>query len=129
MKNRILIAWLLVLALALTGCGEGAGTETTGSGWKEAETTGETEDTANNSSAVGTAVDTSDMFSDRDYRTEYDESKSAVIQLSGDTAACSSDAVQISGSTVTITDEGTYILRGTLEDGMIIVNADENDML
>ena len=46
MKNRILIAWLLVLALALTGCGEGAGTETTGSGWKEAETTGETEDTA-----------------------------------------------------------------------------------
>lgn len=129
MKNRILIAWLLVLALALTGCGEGAGTETTGSGWKEAETTGETEDTANNSSAVGTAVDTSDMFSDRDYRTEYDESKSAVIQLSGDTAACSSDAVQISGSTVTITDEGTYILRGTLEDGMIIVNADENDKL
>ena len=56
-----------------------------------------------------------------------DESKSAIIQLNGDSASCNSDAVKISGTTVTIADEGTYILRGTLNDGMVIVNADEKD--
>ncbi|MBE5878265.1 MAG: carbohydrate-binding domain-containing protein, partial [Lachnospiraceae bacterium] len=74
-------------------------------------------------------IDTSDMFSDRDYKTEYDESKSAVITLTGDSAACSSNAVEIDGSTVTIKDEGTYIVSGSLEDGMLIVDADDSDKL
>ena len=39
---------------------------------------------------------------------------------------CSSD-LQISGSTVTITDEGSYILSGTLNNGMIIVDAEDTD--
>ena len=72
-------------------------------------------------------LDTSEMFTERDFEVGYDESESAIITLNGDSASCDSDAVQISGSTVTITDEGTYILRGTLNDGMIIVNADEKD--
>ena len=38
-------------------------------------------------------------------------------------------AVQISGSTVTISDEGTYILSGTLNNGMIIVDAEKTDKL
>ena len=50
-----------------------------------------------------------------------------MITLNGTTAACRSDAVQIDGTTVTITDEGTYILRGTLEEGQIIVNAAKED--
>ncbi|MBQ8813669.1 MAG: carbohydrate-binding domain-containing protein [Lachnospiraceae bacterium] len=79
------------------------------------------------SADVDFAQDISDMFTDRDYRTEYEESKSAVIELNGDSASCSSDAVQISGRTITITDEGTYILSGTLNDGMIIVHADDKD--
>lgn len=79
---------------------------------------------------TGTApaeIDTSDLFTDRDLEGSYDESKSAHIQLSGSSAACDSNAVQISGSTVTITDEGTYILSGSLDDGMIIVNAEKTD--
>lgn len=68
-----------------------------------------------------------DIFSDRDYETDYDESKSAVITLTGSSAECSSDAVEINGSTVTIKDEGTYILSGNLDDGMIIVDSDKED--
>lgn len=70
-----------------------------------------------------------EMFTSRDYETDYDESKSVLIRLNGDSAACSSSAVQISGTTVTITGEGTYVLSGTLHDGMIVVNAKETDKL
>ncbi|MDD6212395.1 MAG: carbohydrate-binding domain-containing protein [Clostridiales bacterium] len=70
-----------------------------------------------------------DFFSDRDFEVGYDENTSAVIRLNGDSASCTSDAVQISGSTVTILDEGTYILSGTLDDGMIIVNAEKTDKI
>ena len=67
------------------------------------------------------------MFSSRDFENEYDESTSAVIQLNGDSATATSNAVRISGSTITIIDEGTYILSGTLNDGMIIVNSEKTD--
>ena len=75
----------------------------------------------------GSRVSASDLFSDRDMQNGYDEKGSAAISLNGKSALCSSDAVKISGSTVTITDEGTYILSGTLVDGMIIVDAGQSD--
>lgn len=76
------------------------------------------------SAAEQTAVE---VFSDRDFETQYDAESSAVIVLNGDSAECVSDAVQISGTTVTITDEGTYILSGNLDDGMIIVDSEKTD--
>lgn len=68
-----------------------------------------------------------DMFTERDDRGEFTEGNSVVISLNGDSVVCNSTAVVVSGSTITITDEGTYIFRGTLDDGMIIVDADETD--
>ena len=70
---------------------------------------------------------TADMFTDRDLEIGYDEESAVKITLSSNSASSTSDAVNISGSTVTITDEGTYILSGTLDDGMIIVNAEDTD--
>ncbi|MGN0394352.1 MAG: carbohydrate-binding domain-containing protein [Coprococcus sp.] len=64
-----------------------------------------------------------EMFSDRDYEVGYDKNTDITIQLNENTAVSTSDSVQISDSTVTITKEGTYIISGTLDDGMIIVNA------
>lgn len=55
--------------------------------------------------------------------------KSTVIALNGTNATADSDAVEISGSHITIKDEGTYIVYGTLEDGMIIINADKEDKI
>lgn len=69
----------------------------------------------------------SEMFTDRDLEIGYDEETSVPITLSGDSASSDSDAVQISGSTVTITDEGTYLLSGTLQDGSIVVSAEDTD--
>ena len=70
-----------------------------------------------------------DMFTDRDSKTEYDESKAVSIQLNGTSAISSSNSVKISGSIVTITEEATYVISGTLADGMIIVNAGDTAKL
>lgn len=79
------------------------------------------------SAESASTVSASDLFTDRDMEIGYDEATSARITLTGDSASCDSDAVQISGSTVTVTDEGTYILSGALNDGMIVVNAEDTD--
>lgn len=68
-----------------------------------------------------------ELFTDRDYETQYDGG--IEIQLQGSTAASTSNAVSIDRSTVTITKEGTYILSGTLEDGTVIIDAGEQDKL
>ena len=74
-----------------------------------------------------TAKDVSDMFTDRDYEIGYDENTSIYIRFNGDSIECDSDSVKISGTTATITDEGTYVISGTLNDGMIVVNAGDKD--
>ena len=103
--KKILSAAFLALCLVITGSGLNVLAESSGT----------------------SIIDTSDLFSDRDFKTDYDTERCALIQLNGDTAECSSDAVRISGSTITILDEGTYVLSGTLNNGMIIVNSKKTD--
>ena len=78
---------------------------------------------------VDFAKSDAELFSDRDSRDEYSESGSTVITFDENGASSTSAAVKISGSTVTLSKEGTYILRGTTNDGMVIVDADDNDKL
>ncbi|MCD8242057.1 MAG: carbohydrate-binding domain-containing protein, partial [Lachnospiraceae bacterium] len=124
MKKRRIPALLLAALLFTTGCGASDATEFGSS----VSTDADTEDSADDSGAVtATVVDTSDMFTDRDIDWSYDEEDCAHITLDGDSATADTNAVEISGSTVTVTDEGTYILTGTLDDGMIIVDAGDSD--
>ena len=126
-KYQSWIALTLVLMLLFTGCSNGVA-DSSNTGTDDSSLSDE--DSQTDSSNDGVAItDSSDMFSDRDYEVGYDESESAIITLNGTSANCDSDAVQISGSTVTIIDEGTYILSGELSDGMIIVNAENTDKL
>ena len=67
-----------------------------------------------------------ELFSDRDLSGKYDEN-TVYISLSGQSAACNGNGVSIQGSTVTVTKGGTYVLTGTLSDGMIIINADKTE--
>ena len=114
MKRKVVLAFLLTGALVLSGCSKTNNSNETSSG-----------STSTDSSAQG--IDVSNMFSDRVKEFGYDEENSTVIKLSDDSTTCDSDAVQISGNTVTIIDEGTYILSGTLTDGMVIVDAEDTD--
>ncbi len=127
-KTTKLLSLGLVAAMLLSGCGDTGNNGNNNSN----NTTNNNSNSENSSTSNGTPVDADfsqtneDMFSNRDSKTDYDKN-SILIQLNGDSASCDSSAVQISGSTVTITDEGTYILSGTLNNGMIIVNAEESD--
>ena len=77
----------------------------------------------------GSRVTASDLFSNRDLNNEYEEKGSIAIKLNKTSASCSSKAVKISGRTITITDEGTYILSGTLKNGMVIIDAEKTDKI
>lgn len=66
------------------------------------------------------------MFSERDLTGAYD-GEPVTISLTGTGAQADSDLVQVSGSTVTVTGAGTYILSGTLDNGSIIVDAARED--
>ncbi len=70
-----------------------------------------------------------DMISNRDRREEYDEDKSIQIKLNGESASASSDSVKIEDSVITITEEAAYIISGTLDDGMIVIDAPDTAKL
>ncbi|MCD8367331.1 MAG: carbohydrate-binding domain-containing protein [Clostridiales bacterium] len=132
MKGLRFLALWLTLALVLSACG-GEAADTAESGAEAATTTessavsedGDTKTGNSNTAAdVSYALDPAEMFTDRDLAGSYDTGSAVAITLTGDTASCDGDGVDISGGTVTITGEGCYLLSGSLTDGMIIVNAD-----
>ena len=123
----ILLVFTLVCCL-FTGCGKPSDNDETIGNNNESSVT-EPSDTSSDPVDVDFSQVDEDMFTDRDSKTEYDESKAVSIQLNGTSATSSSNSVKISGSTVTITEEATYVISGTLTDGMIIVNAEDTAKL
>ena len=117
-NNTKLVAGLLgyaLLACSISGCSFDSFSKTA------TETSSES-----SSSATGiTYLDADDMFTDRDKEVGYDEDTATAITLSDDASSCDSSSVTISNNTITITDEGTYLLTGSLSDGQVIVNADD----
>lgn len=134
MKKAVLPVVLIAFALAVSGCGSAsyaAETQQTGAllseTVQEAPTQENTQDTEQASSLQ--LLDASEMFTDRDMEIGYDDDSSIRISLNGESASCSSQAVQISGGTVTITQDGTYILSGSLNDGTVVVDAPDTAKL
>lgn len=66
----------------------------------------------------------SDISQDHASRSEENEIS---IKLNQDTASCDSEKVDISGTTITISEGGTYLFSGTLEHGMVIVDANKEN--
>ena len=124
MKRQLAAA---LAALLITGTAAGCGMSGSDSSGKE--NSGDTGTSADSFGQTDFSQTDADMFTDRDYETDYDESSSVHIELNGSTAEADSDSVQISGSTITITEEATYIISGTLDDGMIIVDAPDTAKL
>lgn len=73
------------------------------------------------------AIDITDMFTKRDLAGTYDESEAVKITLSGKTATCDSSNVHIEDGVVTIKAAGVYVLSGTLTDGIVVVDAGDDD--
>ena len=82
----------------------------------------ETVSMMNLSASVPCSFDPASLFTDRDLREDYEVT--AEITLNGDSASVSGEGAVADGSTVTITAEGVYRISGTLNDGQIVVNAE-----
>ncbi len=141
MRKRNLMAAFatgIVLGVGAAACGIAQGSTSSASGTTNAasDSSSENNDTESVSDAntdttsIGAVTKVSDldiegMFTDRDIDTGYDESQSAVIALNGDNAEGSGSGFSIDGTTITITKEGTYIFKGSLSDGQIVVEAED----
>ena len=124
MRKREVLLFFMMGTLMLSGCN----TQTEQSTQQNTEQSTSTE-SSDAVSATVTEIDTSDMFSDRDKEVGYDESESVAISLADNGSSCESDAVSITENTVTIKEEGTYILSGSLSNGMVIVEAEDTDKI
>ena len=75
-----------------------------------------------NDSTLGTSY----PISDNSQQWNYDDSDSIIIELTGTSAKCTHESVNINNSVITITGNETYTISGNLENGSIIVNAPSN---
>lgn len=119
MKRKIAV--IAAICLFLSGCGQ-ADLSITGT-QPDVPTF---EDSAAELSASATLPEISEMFTDRDKRTTYENA--AILNLNGSSVVGDTDHVQINDGSITIGSEGTYVLSGEYS-GMIIVNADKNAKL
>ena len=151
-KNRkketgAVVSLLLASSLAFGGCGtavtssssvnaESASTESTGE--TSADNAAATSESTDSENAMESASDinfdleltesTIDTeFTDREKSGSYKVSEAVKITLNKTTATVSGSGAKAGGSTITITEEGVYIVSGTLEDGQIIVDASDSD--
>ena len=134
MKRWISLLCALSLLLgALTGCTSADAPAESSAAEAPAETAAPQESAAPSADAAADASapadfppqTDADMFTDRDTRATYDEESAVRIELDGSSISASSDSVQINGTTAILTEEATYIVSGTLDDGMLVVDADE----
>ncbi len=112
-----------IALLLLSGCGKTAGNVNSDT----ADSSAVTEQSGSEESAVSQSdTDIDSMFTDRDKEVGYDEEKCVAITLSDDGSSCDNTSVPIDGQTITITEEGTYLLSGSLSNGSVVVATDEN---
>ena len=109
-RYKKLCALLGTMALSITMC-----MSVTACGNSSEDNTEVTEES--NSTAA------TDMFTDRDREVGYDEESTVAIELKDGASTAQSESVVVEGDVITITEEGSYILSGTLTDGQIIVAA------
>lgn len=119
-----LLGSAVILSMTVTAC---SGTAADSTDTTESQQTVSTGDT----------LSYDDMFTDRDLDVGYEESDSVKISLSDDSTTVSSgssdnsstddtvDGVTVDGNVITITSGGTYIISGTLSEGQLVVDADD----
>ena len=119
-----LLGSAVILSMTVTACSGTAADSTDTTESQQAVSTGDT-------------LSYDDMFTDRDLDVGYEESDSVKISLSDDSTTVSSgssdnsstddtvDGVTVDGNVITITSGGTYIISGTLTEGQLVVDSDD----
>lgn len=108
-KRMVAVLLSLLIMLSTTGCAKAA---TDNNGESQVEVQG---------------LNGSEMFTGSDKEIAYDEGTAISVALSDVGTQADSNAVKIADNIVTITDEGTYVLSGSLTNGQVIVEAEKTD--
>lgn len=135
-KKHTLRFAVILSALVLTGCASTQST-TSSTSASSASSTVSTVSTSEESGAdetdstggamngtIGSVIEANLSFKNKDFYIDYSTEDTVKIDLSAPKEA---DGVKASGSTVTITEAGTYVLSGTLTDGQVIIDAGDED--
>lgn len=143
-KSFYLVPATLLTMSLLTGCGstsvsqDTAATETLAetkedqTGEDSAKGPGQMGDTSVEDIDFDQELSQSDMdtdFTDREKDSSYDEASASHIDLNGSSITTDGSGVSVSDNIVTITEEGTYVISGTLDDGQILVDAEDSDKI
>lgn len=133
MKRKAVLSLLsicIAFSLVITGCtasSDSTATVQTTESSTESDTSENTVALASNSESslitAVSAVDTDQQFTDNDLDTGYDEKNATKITFDTAGATVSGSGARAEEGTVTITEEGTYIVSGTVADGQLIINA------
>lgn len=115
--SRFLLAG--VLMISVTACSSKEETKTTTS-------SGSQEQTTETVLAATTNIDYT--FDDEDFDDSYDETATR-ITLTDTSAQVDGTGVKVSGSTITIHTAGTYVVSGTLQNGQLVVDATNKDII
>lgn len=142
MKSRKRMAFLMIILLisGMTGCTQKG---------EEEETKAESSQGNAEHASVSTVTLTEGKYSEEKLNDVWEEDHAVYLNFKGDEISVeegnnsetgesgagknssligsNKDYVDIEGSVVTITGEGTYVLSGTLEDGQIIVDAKKDE--
>jgi len=131
-KNRLtsILGMIIITAMLFTGCAGTTSTQATSSTDTIAATTTSTAEAAVTTS--DTTSDTSEIvvdteFSAKDLEVGYEDTTAVNITLDGSSIEVDGDGASADGSVLTISKEGTYIITGTLDDGQIVVEAEDTD--
>ena len=109
MKRIFAILLALALALSLMACGTSGGSTNTNT------------NTNTNTGAEGTAAQTASLLATTVEAPDLTDA--TVILLGGDTVQITGSGAAEENGTVTITAGGVYVVKGTLDDGRVVVNA------
>ena len=137
MKKWILVLTAVLLLFALAGCSAGnqdnVGSLTSGTSSTQAlSLTSEPGATTTQAAVVETvdevlAENSKAHAQESDYI--WDSSTAVTITLNGSSISVSGAGVSVEGTTATITAAGTYLLSGKLDDGQILVNTDDEEIV
>lgn len=122
MKKLSFAIAALYLVFSLAGCAA----QTTGNG---AAGTTQASTAPVPTQAPAAELSAAEMFSNRDKNTAWEESKAVSVTLADGASAASTSAAVMNGNTITLTEEGTYILSGALTNGQVIVAAPKDAKL
>lgn len=139
MKKYQLIAAAVSAGLLLTACSGSATLEATQDNAVGGSVEGLNRENVNNNTpeqmpnrtfqGEATIIDTEEAFSKRDLSGEYEEDQCDQITLSDSGFSTDSKGVAVDANVITIQKEGIYIIEGSMQDGMIIVDADKTEKI